>query len=80
MAKNLTITVDDEVLRWTRFCAAKAGMSVSKFVRQVIEHERTGKGHPYRLSYEDWKELSRKGLDIDAENRLRRREARDRKR
>jgi hypothetical protein len=69
VTKTLKINVDEEVLRWTRFCAAKGKLSVSKFVGQIIERERTGKAQPFWLSREDSKELSAKGPD-DAENRL----------
>jgi hypothetical protein len=63
VTKKLKITVDKEVLRWTRFCAVKGKLSVSEFVGQIIERERTGKGQPYWLSREDWKEFGAKGTD-----------------
>jgi hypothetical protein len=69
VTKKLKINVDDDVLRWTRFCAAKGELSVSEVVGQIIERERTGKAQPFLLSCEDWNELSAKGPD-DAENRL----------
>ena len=65
MTEKLKINVDDDVLRWTRFCAAKGKLSVSEFVGQIIERERTGKGkgQPCWLSSEDWKEFSAKRTD-----------------
>ena len=37
--KNLTITVDDEVLAWARVQAAQEGVSLSRFVGQVISEQ-----------------------------------------
>jgi hypothetical protein len=37
--KNVTITVDDEVLAWARVKAAEGGVSLSRFVGQVISQQ-----------------------------------------
>jgi hypothetical protein len=44
--KNVTITVDDEVLAWARVQAAEAGVSLSRFVGQVIS-EQMGRDSQY---------------------------------
>jgi len=40
--KNLTITVTEEVLEWARIEAAKHGMSLSRFVGEVLRQEIRG--------------------------------------
>lgn len=41
---NVTISMDGETLRWVRVEAAKAGMSVSRYVGQVLTQQRLGGG------------------------------------
>jgi hypothetical protein len=43
---NMTITVDDEVLRWARVWAAKQGTSVSRLVGELL-HERMIRDEAY---------------------------------
>ena len=77
MAKNLTITVDEEALRWARHEAAEKGISVSRLVGQMLEREMR-QTDSYWKAFEKWKQLSAKGLDVDAANRLTREEAHER--
>lgn len=35
--KNVTISMDEQLLRLTRVEAAKAGMSTSKFIAEIVE-------------------------------------------
>jgi hypothetical protein len=37
--KNVTITMEDEVLEWVRIRAAKLNISVSRYLGQVLEEE-----------------------------------------
>lgn len=79
MAKNLTITVDEEALRWARHEAAEKGTSVSKLVGQMLEREMR-QTDAYWKAFARWKQISAKGLDVDAENRMSREEAHERRR
>ncbi|HEV8147951.1 MAG TPA: hypothetical protein VGP79_16295 [Bryobacteraceae bacterium] len=56
MLKNVTITLEEEALRWARREAAEKGTSVSKLVGGILEREmrRTG---AYWKAYEQWKKL-----------------------
>lgn len=38
--KNVTISMDEETAAWTRIEAAKANVSVSRFVGELLERER----------------------------------------
>ncbi len=40
MKKNVTITLPDEVARWARVEAAKAGMSLSRWIGDRLERDR----------------------------------------
>ena len=79
MAKNLTITVEEEALRWARHEAAEKGISVSKLVGQMLEREMR-QTDAYWKAFERWKQISKKGLDVDAPNRLSREETHERRR
>jgi hypothetical protein len=35
--KNVTITLDDDTLQWAKLAAAKAGMSLSRYVGEMLE-------------------------------------------
>jgi hypothetical protein len=35
--KNVTITLDEKTAAWIRVCAAKMGLSVSRFVGEVLQ-------------------------------------------
>ncbi len=81
MLKNVTITLEEEDLRWVRRKAADQGLSLSKLLGQMIEHERHRRtSDAYWQAYERWKKISAQGLDIDAANRLTREEAHERRR
>ena len=79
MAKNLTITVEEEALRWARHEAAEKGISVSKLVGQMLEREMR-QTDAYWKAFEKWKQLSAKGLDVEAATRMSREETHERHR
>ena len=80
MLKNVTITLDEEDLRWVRHQAAEKGISVAKWFGQVVAEKRDRRGPEYWAAYDQWKKLSAKGLDIDAANRPSREELHERHR
>ena len=79
MLKNVTITVEEEALKWARHQAAEQGVSVSKLVGEILKREMGGRGAAYWQAFESWKRLSAQGLDVDATNRLTRDEAHERR-
>ena len=56
MLKNVTVTVEEEALKWARRQAAEKGTSVSKLVGQMMEREMRN-GDSYWKAYEEWKKL-----------------------
>ena len=56
MLKNVTITVEEEALRWARRQAADKGTSVSKLVGQMLDREMR-QTDAYWKAYDDWKKL-----------------------
>jgi hypothetical protein len=54
--KNVTITVEEEALRWARHQAAEQSTSVSKLVGQMLEREMRNRDS-YWQAYEKWKKL-----------------------
>ena len=52
--KNVTITADERVLRWARRSAADKGLSVSRFVGQMLETEMR-RADSYWKAFEAWK-------------------------
>ena len=56
MLKNVTITLDEEALRWARHQAAEQGTSVSKLVGQMLEREMHDRD-AYWQAYERWKKI-----------------------
>jgi hypothetical protein len=75
--RNVTITVEEEVLRWAKRKAADEDTSVSKLVGRMLEDEMRRKGS-YWSAYEKMKRLPAvPGL---AANRLSREEANERPR
>ncbi|MGH8228432.1 MAG: hypothetical protein ACREU3_11120 [Steroidobacteraceae bacterium] len=40
--KNITITLDEETAAWLRAHAAKSGMSISRFVGEVLQERMQG--------------------------------------
>lgn len=57
MLKNVTVTLEEETLRWARIKAAEKGTSVSKLLGQILEQERAGRSPSYWKSYEEWKRI-----------------------
>jgi len=76
--KNVTITAEEEVLRWARREAADKGLSVSKFVGQMLEREWRRTGAYWKASAE-WKKL-KPIPGLDASKRMSREEAHERRR
>ena len=77
MLKNVTITLDEEDLRWVRHQAAEKGISVAKWFGQIVAEKRDRRGPGYWAAFERWKKLTTiPGLD--ASDRLTREEAHDR--
>lgn len=76
--KNVTITVEEDALRWARKQAAEKNTSVSKLVGRMLE-DKMRQTDEYWAAYEKWKSLegSIPGL---AANRLTREEANERRR
>jgi hypothetical protein len=58
--KNVTITVEDGVLEWTRIEAAKRGSSVSRMVGEMLA-EKMRHGDAYERAYREWKASVGKG-------------------
>lgn len=76
--KNVTLTVSEEGLRWARRKAAEENTSVSKLLGRMIE-DQMRLSDEYWKAYEGWKAIeSIEG--IDAQNRLTREEAHERRR
>ena len=70
--------MDQAALKWTRHQAAERGISVSRFLGEILNREMLGRGAAYQHAFETWKQLSEKGLDIDAAHRLTREQAHER--
>ena len=75
--KNVTITVEEEALRWARKQAAEENTSVSKLVGRMLE-DKMRQTDEYWAAYEKWKRI--KPIPGLAANRLTREEANDRRR
>jgi hypothetical protein len=54
--KNVTITLEEEALRWARRKAADEGTSVSKLVGQMLEREMR-RTDAYWKAFEKWKKI-----------------------
>jgi len=54
--KNVTVTVEEEALKWARRQAAEKGTSVSKLVGQMLKREMRN-GDSYWTAYAGWKKL-----------------------
>ena len=59
--KNVTVTLDAETARWARIEAARRDMSVSKFLRDLLQERMAGS-----VEYERSKEryLARRGKNL----------------
>ena len=79
MLKNVTITVEEEVLKWARHQAAEEGISVSKLVGQMLGREMQRQDR-YWKAYEEWKKLAVPIPGVDASKRVSREELHERKR
>jgi len=75
--KNVTITLEEETLRWARIKAAEKGTSVSKLVGQILEQQRTGRPPSYWKAYEEWKKI-KPIPGVDASKRMSREEVHER--
>ena len=51
--KNVTVTLDEETLAAARKQAAERGMSVSRYIGEVLR-QHSGKGDPYVEAYRAW--------------------------
>ncbi len=77
MLKNVTITVEEDALRWARKQAAEKNTSVSKLVGRMLE-DKMRQTDEYWAAYEKMKRIEPiPGL---AANRLTREEANERRR
>ncbi|MEP7354108.1 MAG: DUF6364 family protein [Acidobacteriota bacterium] len=56
MLKNVTITLDQEILKAARVRAAQEGTSVSKLVGNILEREIRQKDG-YLKGFEEWKKI-----------------------
>lgn len=59
--KNITITLDDETAAWARVQAAERGMSLSRFVGEVLRAQGK-KDDTYAAAYRAWR--AEKPLDL----------------
>ena len=77
MLKNVTVTVEEEDLRWARREAAEKSLSVSKLLGQMIARERRAE-ESHGMALERWKQI--KPWPIRASERWSRNEAHERRR
>jgi hypothetical protein len=77
--KNVTITVEEDALRWARKQAAEKNTSVSKLVGRMLE-DKMRQTDEYWAAYEKWKGLKALSIPGLAANRLTREEANERRR
>jgi hypothetical protein len=75
--KNVTITVEEEALRWARKQAAEENTSVSKLVGRMLE-DKMRQTDEYWAAYEKWKRI--KPINGAAVNRATREETHERRR
>ena len=77
--KNVTITVEEDALRWARKQAAEENTSVSKLVGRMLE-DKMRQTDEYWAAYEKWKRIKPILIPGLAANRLTREEANERPR
>ena len=77
MLKNVTVTVEEEALRWARRQAAEKNTSVSKLIGRMLEEEMR-RTDEYWKAYERWKKI-KPIPGFDASKRLKRDEIYDRR-
>jgi hypothetical protein len=77
--KNVTITVEEDALRWARRKAAEENTSVSKLVGRLLE-DKMRQTDEYWAAYEKWKRIKPLSIPGLAANRLTREEANERRR
>ena len=75
--KNLTITVEEDAIRWARRKAAEENTSVSKLVGRMLE-DKMRQTDEYWAAYEKWKHIQ--PINGIAANRLTREQANERPR
>ncbi len=73
MLKNLTITLSEEVANWARKEAAEENTSVARLVGKMLEAQMR-QTDDYQEAYHRWQSI--KPMEIDAEHRLSREDAR----
>ena len=79
VTRNLTLTVEEDAIRWAKHRAADLDTSVSRLVGELLEREmRTGNASLQAL--ERFRQRSKKGWPIEAGNRLTREQANERER
>jgi len=54
---NMTITADEEVLRWARIRAAELGTSVSRLVGEMLREKMQSEAR-YRAAWESWNSIA----------------------
>jgi len=77
VVRNLTITVEEDVLRWARKKAAEEDTSVSKLVGRMLEAQMRASDEYWR-AYRRWKKIG-SIPGIEAANRLTRDETHERR-
>jgi hypothetical protein len=76
--KNVTVTLDDEAMRWARVRAAEKSMSLSRFLGELV-HERMRHSIEYVEAMNGWRNAKPIRLKNDPADRyLTREEAHDR--
>lgn len=66
--KNVTITVDEQTAEWARAHAAENGMSLARYVGEMLRREMS-RARTYEQSMQAWF-AQKPFLDIGAEGRL----------
>jgi hypothetical protein len=76
--KNVTITVEEEVLRWARRQAAEENTSVSRLVGKMLADKMRMTGE-YWKAYERWRTLAVPTPGVDAPKPMTRDETHERR-
>ncbi len=77
MLKNLTITAEEEVIRWVKHQAVEKGVSASKFVGDLAKQE-MNRQSSYSKAYERWMKIE-PVPGADASKRMTREEVHERR-
>jgi hypothetical protein len=76
--RNITITADEEVLRWAKHQAVEKGVSVSKLIGEILT-EKMRRKDSYWEAFERWKKI-KPVPGVDASQRWTREEVHERRR